>query len=937
MENLGLTGSKVVKIPVIVYSLVIIMASHLAQAGEQAWIHRGFEEFAKGQFEDGGSNLYVNANGVIEMIHRLDVNNDGYVDLVLANSHDYIERGPTHVYTLQDKGESWTRKEMSADSGWMSRIVDLDRDGHTDLVVANGQNGVTSELPSFVYWGGPDGLGVERTDLPTTGAYDVAVLDINRDGILDLIFPTSWNDPHNPGEPKHARVYLGGEDRRFTEATEEYAITGIAAVSIAAADLNQDGFVDLALANYRVEHDYNTESYVYWGTEGGFDTSEPVRLPTAYPLRVIVADLNHDNWEDVIFSGGNRVQIYWNRQGKLNKDDTRIIEATGYSSIFSTGAIGIDVADVTGDDKNDLLMAAAEGVEIRSGTDLQTVYLSLPLTHTDWVTAADLDGDGRKDLVVSRKYDNVNYDVDSAVFWNGSTGFSMDRVTWFPTGGAVGNTAGDLNGDGRPEVVFNNTMGGHLSKIHNYIYLGNEKAEYGIERRLEFPVDSSSIALVADVDLDGYPEFIVDAGVNTDTGWTPYIRIHPGGPDGPATDRFQDIPANDGLQDLRLADFNRDGYLDILAFAQVYDAKPETLAKSSRIYFGSEAGYSLSRSRGLETYGNTGKLADVNKDGFLDILCVDKRNEILIYLGGPDGFSGDHSWRVPVPYPIAVNTADLNADGWLDLIVSCAAHYHLQKDTMHVFFGSRDGYRSENSQKLLAEYTPIFTAIADFNRDGHLDVAATGYSTSKARVIPAQVFWGTGKALDWDHPVNLPAEGSGAATQVDLNRDGWIDLVLACHRNDIGHQVDSLIYWNGPDGFLAAPATRLPGLGPHGMTARDRGNAYTREPDESYFSPPFDMTDMTAKRLHWKADVILPAELKFQMRVAPTREELSQSPWMGPQGPNTFYERSGQKLKGSPRGARWLQYRAVFVSPYACRSPRLHEVRVDFVSAVPKN
>ena len=925
------------KLLVIVYSLVIIIASHLAHAGEQAWIHRGFEEFARGQFEDGGSNLYVNANGVIEMIHRLDVNNDGYVDLVLANSHDHIERGPTHVYTLQDKGESWTRKEMSADSGWMSRIVDLDRDGHADLVVANAENGVTSELPSFVYWGGPDGLGVERTDLPTTGAYDVAVFDINRDGILDVIFPTSRNDHHNPGGTKHARVYLGGEDRRFTEATEEYAITGIAAVSIAAADLNQDGFVDLALARlpnyrveYQVEHDYNTESYVYWGTEGGFDTSEPVRLPTTYPLRVIVADLNHDHWEDVIFPGGNRVQIYWNRQGKLNKDDTRIIEATGYSSIFSTVAIGIDVADVTGDGKNDLLMTANEGVEIRSGTDLQTVHLSLPLTHADWVTAVDLDGDGRKDLVVSRYDDNVNYDVDSAVFWNGSTGFSMDRVTWFPTGAAVGNTAGDLNGYGRPEVVFNNTRSGHLSKIHNYVYLGNEKAEYGIERRLEFPVDSSSIALVADVDLDGYPEFIVDAGVKTDTGWTSYIRIHPGGPDGPATDRFQDIPANDGLQDVRLADFNRDGYLDILAFAQVYDTKPETLAKSSRIYFGSNAGFSFSRSRVLETYGNTGKLADVNKDGFLDILCVDKRNEILIYLGGTDGFGGDHIWSVPVPYPIAVNTADLNADGWLDLIVSCAAHYYRQRDTMHVFFGSRDGYRSENSQKLLAGYTPIFTAVADFNRDGHLDVAATGYSTSTARVIPAQVFWGTGKALDWDHLVNLPAEGSGDATQVDLNRDGWIDLVLACHRNDIGHQVDSLIYWNGPDGFLAAPATRLPGLGPHGMTARDRGNAYTREPHESYFSPPFEMKDMTA-------DLLPPAELKFQMRFAPTREELSQSPWMGPQGPDTYYERSGQKLKGSSRVAPWLQYRAVLVSPYACRSPRLHEVRVDLVSAVPKN
>src|SRR5258705_10944887 len=54
-----------------------------------AWIQAGFKDFAQGQFDDGGSNLYVNANGIIEMINNWNVNNDGYPDLVLANSHDY--------------------------------------------------------------------------------------------------------------------------------------------------------------------------------------------------------------------------------------------------------------------------------------------------------------------------------------------------------------------------------------------------------------------------------------------------------------------------------------------------------------------------------------------------------------------------------------------------------------------------------------------------------------------------------------------------------------------------------------------------------------------------------------------------------------------------------------------------------------------------------
>ena len=91
----------------------------MQDTNETAWIHRGFEDFASGQFEDGGSNLYVNANGIIETIHRTDVNNDGYVDIVLANTHGYIERGPTRIYTpTDDTGKNWAHHDLPNDSGW---------------------------------------------------------------------------------------------------------------------------------------------------------------------------------------------------------------------------------------------------------------------------------------------------------------------------------------------------------------------------------------------------------------------------------------------------------------------------------------------------------------------------------------------------------------------------------------------------------------------------------------------------------------------------------------------------------------------------------------------------------------------------------------------------------------------------------------------------
>src|SRR5207244_7751464 len=137
------------------------------------------------------------------------------------------------------------------------------------------------------------------------------------------------------------------------------------------------------------------------------------------------------------------------------------------------------------------------------------------------------------------------------------------RVSWVPTKGAMGNTVGDLDGDGRPEVVFNNTMSGHCCGVPSYIYLGNKEAKYGVEHRLEFPTAGTGISLIADLDLDDYPEVVFP----TPNG----LRIFHGGPKGPRPDQYIDLPTkNKILEDVLVADFNRDGYLDLLAVGLVY-------------------------------------------------------------------------------------------------------------------------------------------------------------------------------------------------------------------------------------------------------------------------------------------------------------------------------------------------------------------------------
>ena len=469
---------------IIAFVVFVFTASTSVYAGDNTLVHSGFKAFSQGRFFDAGSNLYVNAHGVIETINRLDVNDDGYPDLPLANSHDYIERAAATVFTLNGTGKNdWKRQVLPTDSGWMGRIVDLDKDGHNDLILVNGENGVTSDLLSYVYWGGENGIGNKRTNLSTLGAYDVAVMDINYDGNLDLIFPSAWEDHHNAGQPILAKVYLGNKNRTFDEATEKYGIMGMAAVAIAEADLNRDGFTDLVLGNYREGFNHKIDSFIYWGSKEGLNTQTPTRLPTDCPLKIVIADLNGDTWEDILFSGNGKVFIYRNNSGTFTSANSEIIEATGYTSMYSRGKVGLDVADMDGDNKNDLIMTTEDGIQIRPTDNLQKVKTFLPLSDVHYVTACDLNSDGKKDLIVSRYADSHQYDCESPVFWNGPSGFSIERATWFPTGGAVGNTAGDLDGDGKPEVIYCNTMSGHLNGIFDYIYLGNKDANYGIENR----------------------------------------------------------------------------------------------------------------------------------------------------------------------------------------------------------------------------------------------------------------------------------------------------------------------------------------------------------------------------------------------------------------------------------------------------------------------
>lgn len=902
------------------------------------WIQEGLRGFSGGSFDNGGDNLYASARGALQTIHRTDVNGDGRVDIILPNAHGYVERGPTGIFRRTGAARDasagpWTRKELPHDSGWMCRIVDLDGDGHPDLVVANGENGVTSELDSYVYWGGPRGLTGERTELPTAGAYDVAVTDIDRDGQLDLIFPSAWVDHHNRGEPRPLTVYRQAAPRRFENASARYGILGVASMSVACGRLTGGAHPDLVVANYRSGFDGRTDSFLYPGAPDGFQTDRPIRLPTHHALQVLTGDLDGDGREEIVFCGGNEVRIFWNRGGRFSPRDVTVLEAAGVTTLFCAGAVHAAIADVDGDGAPELVLAMEDGVQIRRRGALDEVQAFLPLPHAVWVAVADVDGDGRPDIAASRYCGPKAYEAESAVFWNGPQGFRPDRITRFPTAGAMGCAAGDLDGDGRAEVVFQSTMQGPTTfdpDFPAYVYLGLGGGRFGPAARIEIPTGGwSNSYVLADLDQDGRPELVLAAADG--------LRIFPCGPEGPRPDRYRVLaPRRKDIYfyNAYVADFNRDGWLDLCAAAYTYDAEPGTMASSSVIFFGSERGFSAENSVVVPTFCcGLLHLADLDNDGWLDLIYPDKRGYLVVYRGGPSGYSQDRTWKVPLPgtdkaFVGTINSADIDGDGRLELVVGVMGHYFRRPSGFFLLRAGPDGIRERDIEWHGTEATNLRISLADVDRDGFLDLLVPSYSTQFSRTLPAHVFRGNGKSFDFANPLNLPCDSSCAFTAVDLTGNGYPDLLAVCHRNDAGHQVDSLLFYNGPDGLDLERPLRIPGMGPHGATTRDFGNGRTREPLERYVSVPLRLEGRRPAELHWDADVPEGTGLTFQLRWARDGEDLEAQPWRGPAGAGTSFARSGLAVAGCPHGAALLQYRAAFHSSNGCASPLLRKVAV---------
>jgi hypothetical protein len=392
---------------------------------------------------------------------------------------------------------------------------------------------------------------------------------------------------------------------------------------------------------------------------------------------------------------------------------------------------------------------------------------------------ADLNADGHADVILVLR-DNANYYGigQLAVFRNnGGTGFT--KTQQFATGGfpAYGNPfplAADLDNDGDPDLAFiycPNYDDGVLVWCKN-----NGSGTLAGAVTLDSTTNSTDLywadsLLAGDLNGDGKTDLVVTARQNGTTGTIQSaIRAYTGIGQGSFGAPLRTLEPFGRAARSFLADLNRDGRPDLLSMHDA-PAKDIWLRLNSGAGFGAETAVATTTA----FFSRDSAAGDVDADGDADIVFTETNGSTrrLMWLRN----HGSGQFQAAAPLATGSNgsgrvarTLDADGDGDLDAMIltdsglEIALNQSIRRAVEPAFTNVNRASVLNGEPRLVA---------ADFDRDGETDLAALSPDDGTVRWMPAN-----GNALGAEVTVSTAAAGGTAIAAGDLTGDGLPDLVV---------------------------------------------------------------------------------------------------------------------------------------------------------------
>ncbi|HEX4667548.1 MAG TPA: FG-GAP-like repeat-containing protein [Chthoniobacterales bacterium] len=524
-----------------------------------------------------------------------DFNGDGHLDAAVVNT------GSKTFSILLGNGDGTFAAPVSystpSSAPLFLVVADFNQDSHPDLAV-------TYDLANFnvsVFLGNADGTFQPAIDTSIGFSFARSLLagDLNGDSIPDLV---------TGGDALTA--LLGKGDGTFEARTSYRTNSGV----VTLGQFDGTGGVDALAVESRGVDGF---SFISGNADGTFDASRAYPKPASpiYVTSAASADLDQDGNPDLILSAVSAYTAQGQLSVYLNTGGSLLAPRVDYLTGENTK--GVAIGDLNNDGVPDLVAANQndDSVSVLLGTggglfqDQVTYKVGVgeiggPMS----VVIADFNNDGAEDLATVNQFGSFSIllgvgDGSFPTFMKLASGFDPQDIA-----------AGDLDGDGNPDLVVGPGQKIGPPRFVVSVYLGNGDGTF--DARTDYAVTASNYfrVKIADVDGDTKPD-LVSAGFGID------VLFNRGDGTFPGLRRSQGVSL---LGSLQVGDIDGNGSLDVVL--GTYD-------NVNGLFFGNGDG-TFSASDHSFKFGVATALADFNNDGALDVADVQSSVLISLNTGG---------------------------------------------------------------------------------------------------------------------------------------------------------------------------------------------------------------------------------------------------------------------------------------------------------------